>query len=122
MNKSVAVFNLKLPDDLLHYICEFIYYTYDDCIKHQREKKQKVNNIIHNDAEFAINEYMLSFNKAFSIHKYKIQMQMLICKTCNNYKLVGFGCIHKNSMCFCNNDEDIVYRQIDKNTYESWFV
>jgi hypothetical protein len=67
MNKSIAVFNLKLPDDLLHYICEFIYYTYDDCIKHQREKKQKVNNIIHNDAEFAINEYMLSFNKAFSI-------------------------------------------------------
>ena len=45
MNKSIILHQLSLPKDIVDYICEFVFYTYDQSIEKQR---QKYNRIIYN--------------------------------------------------------------------------
>jgi len=121
MNKSVAVFNLKLPTDILHSICEFIYYNYEDCKKHSREKIKKINVNIQN-SYIMLYEYSTGFTIAQYIEDCNIQYQYLICKNCGNYKIIQKGILHKNCICFCNNDPNIQYIQLDENSYEAWYI
>ena len=40
--KSVAVYNLKLPKDVLEIICSFNFYTLNECIKNVKNKYKNV--------------------------------------------------------------------------------
>jgi len=122
MNKSVALFNLKLPPDILNSICEFIYYTYDDCVKNRKEKIKNINNIIIADTYVLVNEYYNQYKTSICSIEANIQLQIIICKTCGNFKMTNDSTIHKNCICFCHNDDDIVYTQLDENTYTVAYI
>ena len=122
MNKSVALLNLNLPTDIIHSICEFIFYSKEQCIKKNREMHIKINNIIRSELNITIDEYYTYFKNCLSTNYDKVQLQYCICKECGNYKVTSKGKLHKNCICFCNNDDDIAYEQIDENMYEFYFI
>jgi hypothetical protein len=45
MNKSTVLQQLTLPKDIVDYICEFSFYTYDQSIERNR---QKYNRVVYN--------------------------------------------------------------------------
>jgi len=122
MNKSVAVFNLNLPTDILHSICEFIYYSYDQCIKKQRDIIINLNNIIMANRFVISLEYLTNYKIIIGMNTNNLQIQMVICKLCGNYKITGSGIIHKNCLCLCNNDDDIIHIKLDNTTYEARYI
>jgi hypothetical protein len=96
MNKSVALLNLDLPTDLIHSICEFIFFSKEQFIKKKREMHIKINNIITLESYITIQEYYTYFKNVVSISYSKVQMQYIMCKRCGNYKLSGFRKLNKN--------------------------
>jgi len=120
MNKSVAVFNLPLPTDVLHTICGFIYYTHEECINKIKKQRIKLNTLVVLDLIRTEDDYDIFCKKTYSLKR--VQLQYIICKICNNYKITGGGIIHKNCVCLCNNDEDIICEELDDNTYQTWYI
>jgi hypothetical protein len=42
MNKSIILQQLSLPNDIVNYICEFVFYTHSQSIERHRQKYNKI--------------------------------------------------------------------------------
>jgi len=100
MNKSVILFNLSLPVDIINYICSYNFYNKEQCIKNVKENKNNVlknikNVLYENDLYERYNDISIEIynqNKILHFH---------ICKCCNNY-IITDHLIHTNVLCHCH--------------------
>ena len=98
MNQIVPVFNLKLPRDIIDYICSFNFYSLAHSIK--KVKNNKKNNLLI--IKSLIREKMSFVNyKHILIYNNNIQKQLMICRYCNNI-VINQNILSKSCVCFCN--------------------
>jgi hypothetical protein len=112
MNQIVAVFNLKLPYDIINYICSFNFYSLDYSIKKVKTIKKSSLLIIKS----LMREKMSFINyRHILIHNNSIQLQLMICRYCNNI-IINQHILSKNSVCFCkiHTDRIIIPLLFDK--------
>ena len=122
MNKSVvnnviAICNIGLPEDIICTICEYIYYTLDEC-------KNKVKNKMREFTNFYKNNLFIYQNINYSqtaIDINNIQLQYEICNECGNYIMTHTGIIHKKVFCTCE-PEHIIYTELDYNIYNVYYT
>lgn len=91
MNKSVVLFNLKIPQDVIHLICRFGFYTRGECIENIKQKYNKVIQEINYIKRFQYYGYQVYHGLYYHIQINIItvddtdicEMNICICIHCN---------------------------------------
>lgn len=83
MNKSIIIYNIPLPSDVVDIICSFNFYTLQQCID---RTKQKYKNVIENiKVTLYESNYYPSIFSATTIRIHSIIFFIHICNHCGNY-------------------------------------
>jgi predicted methyltransferase len=94
--KSVAVYNLKLPKDVIDIICSFNFYTLSECIEITKQNRTNVVKELKYVERFQYYGYqpyhkgiyhhiqinMITINDEFDMYK---EMNICICIFCNKF-------------------------------------
>jgi hypothetical protein len=101
MEKSIAVYQLKLPQEVINYICSFGFYTLEQCIEQNKKKHKKVLKDIKDDVRINnVPLYTPNGTIMYCIYiEFPIRQRKVIyanlCGDCNNFihlKRKSFGC------------------------------
>ena len=95
MNKSIALFNLKLPQVVIDLICQFRFYTLSECIENTKQKYTKVIKEINYIERFQYYGYQLWHGIYYHIqinlfttywdHEIYNEINLGICTICNEF-------------------------------------
>ena len=101
MEKSITVYQLKLPKDVSNYICSFVFYTLEQCIEQNKKIHKKVLRDIKDDVRInnvplytPTGSVMYCVYMEFPIRERKV-IYANLCGDCNNFihlKRNSFGC------------------------------
>lgn len=94
--KSIALYNLKLPKDVIDIICRFNFYTLSECIEITKYKRRNVFNELkyierfqyygyqpyHTGIYYHIQINMITINDEIDIYK---EMNLCICTNCYEF-------------------------------------
>ena len=90
MNKSILLHQLILPKDLINYICNFVFYTLDECIEKNRKHYNRIFREIKEIKITKISKWLPNISwKLINIYYILPRSNQLIisslCHTCGNY-------------------------------------
>jgi hypothetical protein len=101
MEKVLIIHKIQLPQEVIHYICSYSFYTLEQCIEQNKKKHTKVLKDIKDDVR--INNVPLYTLKGsimyciyieFPVREHKV-IYANLCGRCNNFihlKRKSFGC------------------------------
>ena len=120
-NRIVAICNIGLPDDIMHTICGYIYYTLDECKNKVKNKMREFANFYRNNVWiYEGNNNIITSRNAIIVSD-NVQFQYETCNTCGNYTMTHIGLIHKNVFCKCD-PAHIIYTELDYNIYDVYYT
>jgi hypothetical protein len=103
--KSVIVYQLPIPPELIDHVCSFLYYRIEETIARNKIKYNKVNcdlfYTVRIERLFPYYDWNYSYNHFYAtLFIYNVQcnfdIQIYICCKCGNYT-------HPTRKCYCNN-------------------
>jgi|LauGreDrversion4_2_1035121.scaffolds.fasta_scaffold11636_2 hypothetical protein len=101
MEKSIALYQLKLPQEVIEYICSFGFYTLEQCIEQNKQNQKKLLKDIKEGVRINnVPLYTLTGSILYCVYiQYPLRERKVIyanlCGNCNDFihlKRVSFGC------------------------------